>query len=180
MQFYSIIIILSLFGEVQPPKSSIGVSGGALVQIFRDTSETWPVIGSVMEITMPGFLSSFAIRGTARLSWYKKLGGGLCLRNITVILASKYTKRFYDSRIGIYGGGGPGVHLYSWSKKEECNREDNWVGFHFFTGIEYFFVTPKPWCCFAELDWGKEIGEGEGFPGFGEVSQLGLTAGARF
>lgn len=178
MQFCSIIILASLFCETTTvSKSSIGLTGGALFQLFGDTSEAWPTLGSVMEISMP-FVPSFGIRGTARLSWYTRKSGDLCLRNVAVIIATKYTKKIYKSPIGIYGGGGPGVHLYSWRKKEHI-KGDNWIGFHFFTGIEYFFIKSKA-CCFGELDWGKEIGVGEKFPGFGELSQLGLTAGIRF
>ncbi len=179
MQFCAIILIIS---SLQTPtsstqKTSIGLTGGVLLQLSDDESEAWPTFGSVMEFSMPG-LNSFAVCGNTRISWYNDKLYGLCLRNITMVLGSKYTKRLPELSMGFYIGGGPGVHLYNWEKKES-NKGDNWVGFHLFTGIERYFLNSKI-CCFSEIDYGKEIGKKEKFPGFGDLSQFVFSVGIRF
>ncbi|MBI4722266.1 MAG: hypothetical protein HY769_04600 [Candidatus Stahlbacteria bacterium] len=182
MAILGLIIILGKITEFQ--HSYFGIMGGTVLQSSKTTSDSWPIIGSLMEITMPG-LPSFSIRGNTVVSWDKHPSpdSGWYVRNIALFFSSVYTKKFPLSPLEIYIGGGPEIHLYNWenigtNEVSYCSKEANWVGLHILGGIRYEMLD-FPLGIYGEVGYGKEIGKEKDLLGLGKLSQIIFTAGIR-
>ena len=172
----SLVLIINLGKISEFQHSYFGIMGGTVLQSSQNTSDSWPIIGSLMEITMPG-LPSFSVRGNTVVSWDKHPNpDGWYVRNIALFVSSIYTKKFPHTPIEVYLGGGPEIHLYNW--ENIGSKEANWVGLHILGGMRYE-ILDFPLGIYSEVGWNKEIGKGNVFPGFGKLSQIIITAGIR-
>ncbi len=181
---FSIIGLNFATSDAQRPR--FGFKGGVVFNTSDNgssKSETWPIIGGLIELSLPLPMIPFALRTEVEFSWHTEekiwdLGEEIVHitisgRDIKVNFGYKNTW-YILSPIEFYTGAAPEIHICSAEVKVngETNSElDTWIGFHLFGGMECSIRGPT---FFGEVGWGVI------FPDEGSWSQFVFAGGVKF